>query len=136
VRTLELAIGAGAYELRLDGELLARLEGGAATLLGGAPERLREAHVEAAIERAEDWLMPFSRPLQDLPLRVHDDMGRLRGFLGECPGWDAAQLEQAFDRAHEAVAHGRIIDPLAVAAIVLLRELAHHGRLAGIWLDA
>lgn len=133
MRTLDLAISVAAYELRLDGEMLARLEGGAAALLGSTSERLREAHIEAAIEHAEDWLMPFSRQLQDLPLRVHDDAGGLRGFLGDGTRWDAAQLEQAFDRAHEAVVHAAEIDPRAVAAIVLLRELAHHGRLAGIW---
>jgi hypothetical protein len=129
---LELDIGQDAYTLRFDARVLARLDGGAAALLSGAGERLRELDIEAAIERSEEWLMPSSRLLQGLPLTVHDATGRLRGMLGESASFTLAEVEQAFSRAHDAVAHGRAASRGGVADVVLLRELAHHGRLSRI----
>ena len=127
---LELQVRADAYELRLDGRLLARLDGGAAALLLGAGERLREVDIEAAIERAEDWLMPSSRSFQGLELRVRDESGRVRSRLGGQASCTVDQVERAFTRAHDAVAHARVTDREGVADVVLLRELAHHGRLS------
>lgn len=131
---LRLHVEPGAYELRLDEEILARLEGGAAALLSGAGGRLRALDIEAAIERAEEWLMPSSKRFQALELLVHDAAGRLRRSLGEQARLTPAELEQAFNRTHDAVAHGRSIDRDGVADVVLLRELAHHGSLSSILL--
>ncbi|HEX7889281.1 MAG TPA: hypothetical protein VF522_07990 [Ramlibacter sp.] len=129
---LHLEIRTDAYELRLDEEVLARLDGGAAALLAGAGERLREIDIEAAIERSEEWLMPSSKRFHALELQVHDATGRLRPLLGEQASFTVAELELEFDRTHDAVVRGRAGDRAAVADVVLLRELAHHGRLSGI----
>lgn len=129
---LELDIADDACTLRLDDQVLARLDGGTASLLSGAGERLRELDIEAAIERSEEWLMPSSRLLHGLELKVRDATGRVRGMLGEATSFTLAQVEQAFNRAHDAVAHGRPVSREGVADVVLLRELAHHGRLSRI----
>jgi hypothetical protein len=135
MRTLRLDVRPDAYELHLDGEVLARLDGGAAALLSGAGGRLREIDIEAAIERSEEWLMPSSRSFRNLEMHVRDSAGRVRRSLGEQASFTPAQVEQAFDRVHDAVAHGRATDRDGVADVVLLRELAHHGRLSRIVLD-
>jgi len=132
---LHLDVRADAYELRLDGEVLARLEGGAAALVSRAGGRLREIDIETAIERSEDWLMPSSKRFQGLDLRVRDATGRVRGNLGDPSSLTSGQVEQAFDRVFDAVAHGRSIEPENVADVVLLRELAHHGKLARVLLE-
>lgn len=132
---LRLDVGSNAYELRLDGKLLARLDDGAASLVSGAGARLREADLEAAIERSEEWLMPCSKSFQELELRVRDATGRVRRCLGEQALFTPAQVEQAFNRAFDRVAHARSIDRDCVADLVLLRELAHHGKLSAILLE-
>ena len=101
----------------------------------GASGRLSELDIEAAIERSEDWLMPSSKRLQGLDLRVRDATGRVRAALGDPSSLTPEQVEQAFNRAFDAVAHGRPIDPSSVANVVLLRELVHHGGLARVTLD-
>lgn len=129
---LLLDVRPDAYELRLEGLLLARLNGGAAALLAGAGERLREIDIETAIERAEEWLMPSSSRLAGLELRVQDATGRIRRSLGAMASCTVDQVEQAFNRAHDTVVHARVADRDSVADVVLLRELAHHGRLSRI----
>ena len=129
---LELDVADDACTLRLDGRVLARLDGGAAALLSGAGERLRELDIEVAIERSEEWLMPSSRLLQGLELKVHDATGRMRSMLGASGSFTLDEVEQAFARAHDAVAPGRPVSRSGVADVVLLRELAHHGRLSRI----
>ena len=62
---LFLDVRADAYELRLDDEVVAKLEGGASALVSGASGRLSEFDIEAAIGRSEDWLMPSSKRLQE-----------------------------------------------------------------------
>ena len=131
-RKLQLIIAPDAYELRLDEKSLTRLEHGAAALLSGAPASLRELDLEHAIERAEDWVMRFSKSFDSLELEVHDDTGRLRRQLGPRAVFTLEQIEQAFIGVHDAAAHGRVPDREAAADVVLLRELSHHGRLAGI----
>lgn len=124
--------------LRADGaaEPLARWPGGAAGLLRGS---VGEAAIEAAIERAEDWLMPHARALEGRDLHVDDATGRLRDGLqavlqADAHAWDTPALEALFLRL-VALATGRIPAPdlearaAFVADVVLLRELAHHGRL-------
>jgi hypothetical protein len=134
MNVLRLDVKPDAYQLRLDDEVLARLEGGAATLLSGAGERLREMDIEAAIERAEEWLMPYSNRFRARELLVHDATGRVRRNLGEQASFTAAEVEHAFNRFHDAVAHGRAIHRDGAADVVLLRELAHHGSLPSILL--
>src|SRR3546814_483436 len=130
-----LIIEQEAYELWLDEKLLTRLAGGAASILAGAGPQLRELDIEAAIERCEDWLMPFSKLFQGLQLKVHDKTGRLRNHFGDHESYSVEQVEQAFANIHYDVVHMRANDKNGVADIVLLRELAHHGRLSGILLD-
>ena len=124
-----------AYELWLDEELLTRLNGGAAALLAGAGPQLREIDIETAIEHAEDWLMPFSKQLEGLQLTVRDSTGRLRSRFSEHAPYSVEQVEQAFTNVHYEVVRGQTHDSDGVADIVLLRELAHHGRLSGVVLD-
>jgi hypothetical protein len=131
-RKLQLIIASDAYELRFDHDSLTRLDHGAAALLAGAAERLREIDIERAIERAEDWFMRFSKSFDSLQLEVRDTTGRLRRQLGKQAVYTLEQAEQAFTRVHDAVVHGEVSDRDAVADVVLLRELAHHGRLSSI----
>lgn len=131
----QLMIEPQAYELRLDETLLTRLAGGAAALLAGAVSHLRELDIEAAIERAEDWLMPFSKLFEGLALQVCDRTGRLRDRFADHQHCSIEQVEQVFSDAHHDVVHGRVKGRDAVADIVLLRELAHHFRLSGITLE-
>ena len=126
---VHLDVGPDAYELRLDSEVVARLDGGAAALLTGAGERLREIDIEAVIERAEEWLMPFSKRIEGLDLRVHDDTGRVRRCLGDQASFTTNEVEDAFNRVHDAVVRAKAVDRDSVADAVLLRELAHHARL-------
>ena len=133
--SLELGILADAYELSAGGHALARLEGGPLALLAGAGERLRAVDVEAAIERAEDWLMPSSKPFQGLALHVQDSRGRLRDRLGAHASLTPEEVERAFSRAVDDVAFNRPIDRNFVADLVLVRELVHHGRLPRVVLD-
>lgn len=79
--------------------------------------------------------MASSRSFQGLELRVRDATGRVRSYLGERARFTPDEVEQAFNRAFDAVAHARAIDRDAVAHIVLLRELAHHGSLCGVLLE-
>lgn len=124
---LELQLTTQAYTLSQDGQVLSRLAGGPTALLAGAGERLREADVEAAIERAEDWLMPSSKTWQQLELRVRDDAGALRAWLGAPPALSPEEVERAFSRAFNDVAFGRPITHAVLADLVVLRELVHHG---------
>ena len=78
--------------------------------------------------------MPSSKSFQGLELRVDDATGRVRRSLGDQSICTVDDMEQAFTRAHDAVAHARVTDREAIADAVLLRELAHHGRLSRILL--
>lgn len=131
-----LELGARLYRLALPGEGPLVLDGGCAALLAGAGPRLREADVEAAIERAEDWLMPFSRRLIGLALRVRDGGVGLNARLGAGADLAPQAIEAAFSAAFDDVALGRAIDAPTLAAIVLLRELVHHGALTRVVLEA
>jgi hypothetical protein len=133
---LELVVEADAYELCEDGRLLARMSGGASTLLPGAPSRLREIDMEAAIERAEDWLMPFCTAPDDHQLLVLDKTGRIFSFFDGRSRLSPAEVEQAFTRMHDAVAHQRAAQGDVMADVVLLREFVHHARLAQVELHS
>jgi hypothetical protein len=129
-----LDVRADAYELRLNGEVIARLDGGSAALMPGT-RALRDIDIETAIERAEDWLMPFSKLLSGLELRVRDETGRLREVMGEQGSFTADDVEQVFTRVFDAVGRGRAIDRDAVADVVLIRELVHHTRVSRVWVE-
>jgi hypothetical protein len=126
---LELRILPAAYEIAMGGRVLARLDGGPQALLAGAGEHLRDADIEAAIERSEDWLMPFSKSLQGLEAQVLEAEGRLRRRLGLPASFTPEDIERAFSLAFDDVAFRRPVDRAFVADIVLLRELVHHGAL-------
>lgn len=135
MKELRLEIRPDAYELWLDGEPLAALPGGAAALLRGSSEPLRERDIELLIERSEEWLMPSSKAFQQLELRVRDAAGRLHSSLGAQASLTPAETEQAFNGAFDAVAHHRALDRERVADVVLLRELVHHGNLTRMVLE-
>lgn len=117
---------------------LAVLPGGARALLG--PRLVTdEGRLEAAIATAEDWLMPYAAALRGQVLQLDDRTGRLRPALAalvdESQGaWQTPRLEQLFLRVVD-LATGRhppaalAAHAAAVADLLLLRELAHHGQL-------
>lgn len=133
--TLELRVDAQGYRLSLEGQLLAHLGGGAAALLAGAGPRVREADLEAAIERAEDWLMPSSRSWQGMEIWVRDDAGRLRAGMGGAQSLTSDEVERAFSCAVDDATRGRAISADFVADLLLLRELVHHGKVTRVHLE-
>lgn len=120
---------------------LAVLQGGAsALLLRNRPVDQRT--LEAAIDRAENWLMPHAARISGAHLEVIDATGRLASGLREVLAtedrhWTIEQFETLFldidfmsARPHLAVKfQGR---EHVLADIVLLRELAHHAKLREI----
>jgi hypothetical protein len=133
---------------------LARLHEGAwvdlAVLAGGAHAVLADdrpvdqAALEAAIDHAEDWLMPHAAALSGADLEVIDAAGHLDAGLQEVFStdsrrWDSAQLESLFLRLDFMTARPHLATRLegqreTVAAIVLMRELAHHAKLERVTL--
>jgi hypothetical protein len=123
---------------------VAVLPGGASVLLpgNGLPD---EAALEMAIERSEDWVMPHAAGLAGSRLEVSDSTGRLADGLREVFAsngrqWSVAQLESLFNEIAILSARPHTAAALAphrgfVADLVLLRELAHHGKLQQVRLD-
>lgn len=117
---------------------LASLPGGPLALLPG-PRPVDQGALEAAIEHAEDWLMPYAVALNGADLEVVDSTGQLAAGLREIVAadtdeWDVEQLEALFLEVDFMTARPHIAVRLealreTVAAIVLLRELAHHAKL-------
>lgn len=132
--SLVLTLLDDAYELSLDAQVIARLEGGALALLAEASEHLREVDIERAIERAEDWLMPSSKSFHGLDLHVRDTSGRLRDRIG-APSMLASDVEWAFSGMADDVRLHRAVGRDFVADLVLLRELVHHGDLPRVVLE-
>ncbi len=123
---------------------LSRLYGGAQRLLPGI-NTPAEAELEAAIETAENWLMPHVSGLQGQMLDVADPTGRLTSGLLVVLGtsdrcWSIAAIEQAFVKVVD-LATGRHAPAalnkhrLFVADLLLVRELAHHGQVGGVCLS-
>ncbi|MES2784499.1 MAG: hypothetical protein V4684_03485 [Pseudomonadota bacterium] len=119
------------------------LAGGARAILpGGRP--VDQAALEAAIEHAEDWLMPHAGALRGADLEVIDVAGHLDAGLQEVLSndsrqRDSAQLEALFLQLDFMTARPHLAARLqahsdTVAAIVMLRELAHHAKLERVWL--
>lgn len=130
--TLRLVMTPSAYELWLDGNLLALLEQGASALLAGASQPLRELDIEIAIERAEEWLMPVSKSMTGRQLEVDDHGSTLRGYLDAAAVYSPQDVEQVFSSVHDAVVRRALRNPATAVDVVLLRELVHHGRLTGV----
>ena len=126
-----------------EGEWLnvAALPGGAESVLALA-RTVDEGRLEAAIETAEDWLMPYAAALSGEVLEVRDGTQRLQSGMEQVLSvtgrrWTVDDLEDFFNRVVE-LATGRHPSPrLAgrqhfIADLLVLRELAHHGRVAEI----
>ena len=120
---------------------LSRLPGSAQALLPGT-RALDEGQLESAIAVAEDWLMPYAAALQGDLLEVSDATGRLQPGLAAVlksaeRSWTVEALERDFLQVVD-LATGRVATPHleahrdVVADLLLLRELAHHGRVSGV----
>jgi hypothetical protein len=117
---------------------VAALQGGSEALLASA-RPMGESALEAAIEKAEDWLMPHAARLRGEVLEVSDPSGRLKWGLAEVLSsttdvWSVDDVEQLFLQLVDMTT-GRQPAPAVqgrqrfVADVLLLRELAHHGQL-------
>jgi hypothetical protein len=147
--TVRLVITDTAYALQQmqDGEWsdVAVLPGGASALLPAAGP-LDEAHLEAAIQHAEDWLMPNARRLQGQVLEIEDMTRRLESGLDEVLSeqnrqWSVADFEALFLRIVDLVTGRRPAAAIAdrsrfVADVLLVREIAHHGAVVQVVLKA
>lgn len=148
MKAARLDIDRSAYSLLINGDTgwrpLAALAGGATALLPGE-SFLSEFAFEHAIQVAEDWLMPHAAQLSGCVLSVRDNSGYLGEGLGSVLGittmrWRVDEIESMFGRVID-LATGRIASPALedrrpfVADLLLLRELAHHGKLEEVRLD-
>lgn len=138
--TVRLLITDTAYALQrmqgADWSDVAVLPGGSSALIPAAGP-LDEARLEAAIELAEDWLMPHARTLHGQVLEVHDTTGRVHSGLDEVLSeqggrWSVAGFETLFLRIVDLATGPRAAASLAhrssfVADVLVVRELAHHG---------
>lgn len=138
-----LLLGEDAYVLSMARdqrwEEVGRLAGGAQALLPGA-RPVDEGRLEAAIQTAEDWLMPLVGGLRGALLEVLDPTGRLAAGLAQVLAaqerqWTLTQFEQRFLQLTE-LATGRVVPQALgrhqefIADVVLLREIAHHGQVS------
>lgn len=123
---------------------LARLEGGAQVLLP-ARQPLSERLLESAIEVAEDWLMPHAARLQGEVLEVTEASGSLQEGLehllsSNARQWTVEEIKQTFVRL-VGWATGRGVPSKFqnhrpfLAHLILMRELAHHGRVSAVQLN-
>lgn len=145
---LELLIEEKAYVLSTihDAQALelSRFSGGAQQLLPGIGIPT-ESQLEAAIYIAEEWLMPHVKRLDGGALNIQDTSGRWASGLSSILGsrsrsWSLKSIEQDFLKVIELVA-GRHppyeLDRhrLFLADLLLVRELAHHGKIVSISLQ-
>lgn len=123
---------------------LSRLAGGAQRLLPGINAPV-EAQLEGAIETAENWLMPHVSELHGQILDVADPTNRLTSGLLAVLGtsersWSITAIERAFVKVVD-LATGRHVPAtlnqhrLFMADLLLVRELTHHGQVAGVRLS-
>lgn len=120
---------------------LARLPAGARALLEAAAP-MDEARLEKAIEIAEDWLMPHAGRLRGELLELEDATGRLQSGLADIFSmtsrqWSIEDVESIFLRLVDmATSRTQSLAlqerELFVADVLMLRELAHHGRVGAI----
>lgn len=117
---------------------LALLTSGAGAILPDA-RPVDQAALETAIDHAEDWLMPHAAALRGADLEVIEAAGRLDAglqevFSSDSRQWDSEQLESLFLQLDFMTARPHMAVRLeghreTVAAIVLMREMAHHAKL-------
>ena len=117
---------------------LAVLTGGARALMP-QDRHVNQSTLEAAIDRAEDWLMPHAVQISGAYLDVVDATGRLESGLRDVLAmedrrWTTEELEALFLDIDWMSARPHLMAKLQgrehfVADIVLLRELAHHAKL-------
>ncbi len=116
---------------------LARLLNGAQRLLPGTVTPT-EAELEAAIEKAENWLMPFVSGQKGQELEVIDMKNQFSTDLlafaaNEKCIWSLAQVERIFLKLLDVIT-GRYASTTSsehrrfMADWLLVRELAHHGQ--------
>lgn len=143
LRRLDLSPNAYTLSAWQDGswQELARLDGGAGHLLP-AKSQIDDYRLEVAIQHAEDWIGPHAQGMHGQVLEVNDTLGRMREGLQTVLGvqahsWDIEGIEQCFRQAVD-LATGRVV-PAALrerwefmADLLLVRELAHHGKVAAI----
>ena len=120
---------------------LALLAGGAEALMP-SNRAVDERQLESAIETAEDWLMPHAQSLRGEALEIHDKLGRLKAGMENVLSvtthqWSVADVESFFLNLLDTATGAHPSSLLAgrhhfVADLLLLRELAHHGRLTEI----
>jgi hypothetical protein len=135
VNRTELLLQANTIEIRIGAQVLGHLAAGSLAILPAADRPLGNVDIEWAIERAEDWLMPFSRALTGTTLHVRDASGELRQFFFAPTVLEPADIERAFTRAADDVAFGRPMSRSLLAGLVILRELVHHGALSRVELE-
>lgn len=124
---------------------LSRMTNGAQRLLPGtgAPT---ESLLEAAIETAENWLMPYVSRQQGQVFEVKDPTGRLAtGLLAVMETaeriWSLADVEERFLELVDlttgrSVPAALIEHRLFVADLLLVREFTHHGQFAQVRLSS
>ena len=120
---------------------LSRMTNGAQRLLPGTGVPT-EALLEAAIETAENCLMPYASRQQGQVLEVKDPTGRLAtGLLVVMETakqiWSIADIEEGFLELVDlttgrSVPAALIEHRLFVADWLLVREFAHHGQFAQV----
>ncbi|MFM6999743.1 MAG: hypothetical protein ACKOXU_01550 [Limnohabitans sp.] len=121
----------------------ARLQGGASALLPAHGE-VTDYHLEVAIQRAEDWISPCVLSMRGEVLEVADDTGRLIDGLhvvlaADERVWPVEAVEERF-RSVVDLATGRFVPEALktrsafIADLLLVREIAHHGRVSEILL--
>lgn len=142
---IRLAIGEASYRLlrRSDQDWieLAVLAGGANALMSRG-RHVDQSTLEAAIDRAEDWLMPHAVQISGAYLDVIDVTGRLESGLRDVLAmedrrWTTEEFEALFLDIDWMCARPHLMAKLQgrehfVADIVLLRELAHHAKLKDV----
>lgn len=116
---------------------LSRLLNGVQRLLPGTVTPT-EAELEAAIETAENWLMPFLYGKKGNVLKVIDMTNQLSSSLfafAEIEGdiWSLEQIEQTFLKLLDTITGRFALATFSkhrrfVADWLLVRELAHHGQ--------
>ena len=122
---------------------IARLDGAARSLIP-ANAVLNDAALERAIDRAEEWLMPYAKALQGKVLFIHDITGNFQAGLRNVLFVHASQfsvtdIEDGFLQVVALAARHSSFSVLLqqhsfVATLVLVRELAHHGALSRLML--
>lgn len=120
--------------IKLGAETLSNLPGGTRVLINPKIIFARPLDIEEAIERAEDWLMSFARQLEGSTLVINESSGLLSRWIAYGMPLRLEDIERAFNQLVNDVDAGVRLDAQAVAGMVIVRELFHHGRLVSVLL--